>query len=99
MLNAEIIADAIRGAIATRGVHKGRFLAKAPPSHTLAYAAWQGAMLSINPYKTSVIGLMLMTPDQKAVCDAVTKYFDAMPKAQRTAFDRDRRALELLGAW
>ncbi len=99
MLNAETIADALRGAISTRGKNKGQFLAKAPPSNSLAYAAWMGAMLSINPYKVSVFGMMMMTADQKAVCDAVTKFFDAMPKAERIAFDRDRRALEMLGAW
>jgi hypothetical protein len=99
MITETMIADALRAAIATRGPHKGRFLAKAPPSHTLAYAAWQGAMLSVNPYKASVVGLMLMTPDQRAVCDAVTRALDALPKADRIALDRDRRALELLGAW
>jgi hypothetical protein len=99
-VSADIIADALRGAIATRGAHKGRFLAKAPPSHTMAYAAWQGAMLAINPYKASIVGLMLMTAEQRAVCDAVTKAFDALPKAQKAALDRDRHTLEtLLGAW
>jgi hypothetical protein len=98
-VSADTIAAAIRAAIATRGPNKGQFLAKAPPADSLAYAAWQGAMLSINPYKASVIGLMLMTKEQRAVCDAVTRYFDAMPKAERITFERNRRALELLGAW
>ena len=91
-------ADALRAAIATRGPHKGRLLAKAPPSHTTAYAAWQGAMLARNPYKASIAGLIFMDDAQRAIHKAVTAWFDAMPKAQRVAFDRDRLALELLGA-
>jgi hypothetical protein len=72
-------------------------LAKAPPSHTLAYAAWQGAMLSVNPYKASIGALMFMTAEQRAISQAITALFDGLPELR--GVDRDRAALEALGAW
>jgi hypothetical protein len=90
---------ALAGAKALRGANKGRLLSKAPASNTLAYAAWQGAMLSVNPYKASIAGMMFMTDEQRQVRDEVTAYLDAMPKRDRIALDKDRHGLERMGAW
>jgi hypothetical protein len=92
-------ADALRAAIATRGPHKGRLLKKAPPFSTLAYAAWQGAMMAINPYKVSIFGVYMMDDAQRAVQEAVTSWFDSMPRSDRIEYDRDRRVLEAIGVW
>jgi len=92
-------AAALAQAMATRGPRKGYLKASAPPSGTLAYAAWQGAMLSCNPYKASIAALMFATPEQRAITREVEAYCDALPRAQRIALDFDRRALEALGAW
>jgi hypothetical protein len=89
---------ALDAAICTRGPNKGRLLKAAPPSTTLAYAAWQGAMLSVNPYKASIFGLM-MTDEQRAIHKEVQAYFDAMSKAARITFDKDRATLEACGVW
>ena len=56
---------ALKACLVTRGRHKGLLLAKAPAlfgaaDKGLAYAAWQGAMLSCNPYKASIAGMMFM---------------------------------------
>lgn len=91
--------DALKACIATRGKHKGQLLAKCPPSHTLAAAAWQGAMLSCNPFKASVGAMLFMTAEQRVIRDEVLAHFDALPKAYRIGSDRDREALELLGVW
>ena len=90
---------ALASAICTRGPNKGRLLKAAPPSATLAYAAWQGAMLSVNPYKASIFGLIMMTDEQRAIHKEVQAYFDAMSKAARITFDKDRATLEACGVW
>jgi hypothetical protein len=65
----------------------------------MAAAAWQGAMISCNPYAVSVCAMMFMTDEQRAVCKEVTAFFDAMPKGERIAAERNRSALEALGVW
>lgn len=92
-------AAALALATSSRGANKGRLLSKAPPSNTLAYAAWQGAMLAVNPYKASIAGALFLSPEQRAVRDEVLAYFDAMPKHQRIQMDKDRAGLERLGVW
>ena len=95
------LSDAARAAIAeacaTKGPRKGLFKASAPRSNTLAYAAWQGAMLSINPFKASIAGIIFMTDEQREIMREVEAYFDARPALR--VMDRDRASLEALGAW
>jgi hypothetical protein len=97
------LSDAARAALAacyaTRGKHRGQLLARAPASQTLAYAAWQGAMLACNPFKASIAGLIFMTAEQRAIADEVTAFFEAMPRAERIAAERNRAALEAWGVW
>jgi len=90
---------ALASALCTRGPNKGRLLKAAPPSTTLAYAAWQGAMLSVNAYKASIFGLVMMSDEQRAIAKEVQEHFAAMPKAQRITFDKDRATLEACGVW
>lgn len=81
----------------TRGKNKGMLLAKAPPSQTDAYAAWQGAMMACNPYKASIFGMMIMTPEQSEIMRFVDKVFSTVKGAP--LLERNRLALETLGAW
>lgn len=94
--------EALMKCFATRGKNKGLLLSKAPSQFSeetrLAYAAWQGAMLSCNPFKASIGGMMFMKPDQKEIMQEVTAYIDARP-ALKKVLDRDRNALEQLGVW
>lgn len=92
-------ATALRGATVSRGAHKGQLLAKAPHYSTMAYAAWHGAMMSVNPHKASIGGIMAMSPEQKAIRQEVTEHFDSLPRATRIALQRDRLSLETLGVW
>lgn len=96
---SDTAATALATAMSTRGPNKGRLLAKAPPSHTLACAAWQGAMLAVNPYKASIAALLFMTEEQRRIRDEVTRHFNAMAKRDRVTFDKDRANLERLGVW
>ena len=90
---------ALAAAYASKGKNRGQLLAKCPKSETLAAAAWQGAMLSCNPYKASIGAMLFMNAEQRAVRDEVLAHFDALPKAYRIMAQRDREALEKLGVW
>lgn len=92
-------AEALAQAFCTRGPNKGMLLANCPRSTTLAAAAWQGAMLSCNPYKASIAAQMFFDTKQREIANEVTAYFDALPKRVRVAAQKDRKILEGLGVW
>ena len=91
--------DALAAALVTKGQNKGRLLRTAPRSGTLACAAWQGAMLVVNPFKASIAAMIFMDDEQMRVRNEVEAHFRAMSKAERIAFDKDRQGLERLGVW
>jgi hypothetical protein len=90
---------ALASAICTRGPNKGKLLRSAPKSNTHACAAWHGAMVLVNPYKASIFALIMMDDVQRAIFTEVRAHFEAMPKADRIAFDKDRACLEACGVW
>jgi hypothetical protein len=91
--------DALMACFATRGKRKGRLLANPPAGmHSLPFIAWHAAQLACNPFKVSICAMMLATPEQRAVMEEVTAYFDARPALARVC-DLDRANLEALGAW
>jgi hypothetical protein len=96
MIISDTAAHALKAAVATKGKHKGLLLAKAPPSRTLAYAAWQAAQMCCNPYKVSISGMMFMSAEQRAVYDEVLAIFEGLGIKK---LDRDRNGLERLGVW
>jgi hypothetical protein len=90
----DLSADAIkafRAALVTRGPNEGRLLAKAPPSHTMAYGAWMGAMLSCDPFRVGAIAFRELNPEQRDILKAVTRWLDALPELT-IAFERPRRS-------
>jgi hypothetical protein len=91
--------QALSEAYATRGKNKGMLLAKCPRSNSLAAAAWQGAMLSVNPFKASICSLLFMSDEQKAVRDEVLAFCDKLTRAQKDAMQSDRKFLSSLGVW
>lgn len=99
MMLTETAANALAKCYATRGKHKGQLLARCPASNTLAAAAWQGAMLSCNPFKASIAARLFFSPEQRAIADEVTAYFDAVSSDKRAQAQRDRATLSALGVW
>jgi hypothetical protein len=99
MIISNEAALALKAAVATRGKHKGQLLARAPRSHTLAYAAWQGAMMALNPYHVSIGGMLCMSAEQKAIREEVTRVLEALPLKSAIPLERNRQALEALGVW
>jgi len=90
---------ALASAYATRGKHRGQLLARCPRSNTLAAAAWQGAMIVVNPYQCGIATMLFFSAEQKAVFEEVKAHFDALPRDYQIMAQRDREALERLGAW
>jgi hypothetical protein len=96
MIISDTAARALKAAVASKGKHKGLLLSKVPPSQSLAYAAWQAAMLCCNPFKASIAGIMCMNAEQRAIYDEVLAIFDGLGIK---SLDRDRNGLERLGVW
>ena len=91
-----ICIDAIDAALVSRGKNKGILKAKCPPTGTDAAAAWQALMGYANPYKLGMGHIMLFNDRQNAIYRAID---DALKGQDLRGFDRDRVALELMGAW
>lgn len=96
---SQIAQDALRGAYATRGKHRGQLLARCPRSNTLAAAAWQGAMIVCNPYQVSIAAMLFFSADQKAVFEEIKTHFESLPRDYLIMAQRDRETLENLGVW
>jgi len=99
MTLSETTKTAIGKAFATRGKAKGKLLARCPASHTLEAAAWQGAMLCVNPYKASIGSIMFFSEEQRVVYNETMSFFESLPRDRLLVTDRDREALEAWGAW
>jgi hypothetical protein len=91
--------EALKGAYATRGKHRGQLLARCPRSDTMAAAAWQGAMAICNPYKLGIGVLLFMTEEQRAIFEEIQAHFRTLPRAYQIMAQRDREALTRLGVW
>ena len=91
--------SALADAYATRGKHRGQLLKRCPRSHTLAAAAWQGAMMVCNPFQVSIGAILFMTAAQREVFDEVKVHFEALPRDYQIMAQRDRETLESLGVW
>jgi hypothetical protein len=96
MVISDKAALALKEAVASKGKHKGLLLSKAPPSRSLAYAAWQAAQMCCNPYKVSIAGMIFMSDEQREIYNEILAIFEGLGIKR---LDRDRNNLERLGAW
>ena len=92
------IATAIKGAFVKRGPNTGRLLASCPKSTTDAAAAWQAIQATANPFKLGIGVLMFFSDDQREIYKSIDDTITSQGLDVR-ALDRDRAALEKLGAW
>ena len=95
------VEAAVRGAFATRGKHKGQLLARCPKSNTDAAAAWQALQSAANPYKVGIATVLFFSERQRLIFDAVGLVIDSLHRqgVSIAVLDRDRAALDALGAW
>ena len=96
MENKQIIISAMDAAIATRGKHKGKLKRVCPPMGTDAAAAWQALTLLSNPYKISIFQISLFSERQAWIYRNIV---NALEPLDIRSLDRDRAALEIMGAW
>lgn len=92
----ETLIKAFDGALVTRGKNKGKLLRQCPPMGSDAAAAWQAVMLLANPYKVSLFSITLFNERQAWIYKELVK---ALEPLDLRDLDRDRIALERLGAW
>ena len=92
----KICIAAIDASKVSRGKNKGMLKATCPPMGTDGAAAWQALMCYANPYKMSIGQIMLFTDRQRAIYRAID---DSLTGHDLRGLDRDRIALEKLGAW
>lgn len=92
----DVCIAAIDAAKVTRGKKKGMLKATCPPMGTDGAAAWQALIGYANPYKISAVQIMLFTERQRAIYRAID---DSLKGHDLRGLDRDRVALEALGAW
>lgn len=93
MVISDKAALALKDAVAERGKNKGLLLARAPKSDTLAYAAWQAAQISCNPFKASIVGIALFSEEQYEIYNEIRNIFETLGIR---SLDRDRNALTRL---
>lgn len=89
---------ALDSAIASKGKHKGKLKAKCPPMGTDGAVMWQALMTYANPYKIGIGHLLwgsVSDPEFKSACDSYAREKGLVLRH----LDRDRVALERLGAW
>lgn len=100
MIISEKAGRALYSAACHRGVNAGRLLKNAPRDG-LARAAWYGAQSVCNPYKLSIPAIMLFSQEEREIYREVESLFEAMKARgwRPELLDRDRLALESLGAW
>jgi predicted AlkP superfamily phosphohydrolase/phosphomutase len=92
------IQRAIIAATVSRGPRKGMLLASCPAMQRDAAAAWQAITAHANPYKLGIMHLVFMSTEQREIYDAVDSTIKTHGLDVRV-LDRDRVALEQLGAW
>ena len=89
---------AFDGAIASKGRHAGKLKAKCPPMGSDAAIMWQAMQVNANPYKVSIMQIALLNKDQSEFYSQCQAWADER-KAIAPMLDRDRVALDRLGAW
>lgn len=70
--------DAIRRAICSRGMRKGKLKQVAPLTYMPEYAAWMAIMGELNSARVSIYGVMGMTEEQKDIFIEVGQYAEFM---------------------
>ena len=91
--------NAIKGAFCTKGAYKG-YLYKSKPNvnkKPLESAAWLA--LQPNPYKIGMAALMMLSDEEKALFDKLSRLPNGQSIKYPSFLDKDREALEKMGVW
>jgi hypothetical protein len=95
-IDKETVQLAMQNALVSRGKNRGQLKAQCPPIGTPEAAAWQAIVAKANPYKLGIGHLLFMSAEHREIFDAVEALIKNLDVRR---LDRDRMALEVLGAW
>ena len=95
-IDKSVIQSAMRGALVSKGKNKGQLKAQCPPIGTPEAAAWQAIVAKANPYKLGIGHLLFMSAEHREIFNAIEALIESVDVR---SLDRDRLALEVLGAW
>ena len=95
-IDKSVIKSAMKNALVSKGKNKGQLKAQCPPIGTPEAAAWQAIVAKANPYKLGIGHLLFMSAEHREIFDAVEALIKNLDVRR---LDRDRMALEVLGAW
>jgi len=95
-IDKETVQLAMQNALVSRGKNRGQLKAQCPPIGTPEAAAWQAIVAKANPYKLGIGHLLFMSAEHREIFDAVEALIKNLDVCR---LDRDRMALEVLGAW
>ena len=95
-IDKETVQLAMQNALVSRGKNRGQLKAQCPPMGTPEAAAWQAIVAKANPYKLGIGHLLFMSAEHREIFDAVEMLIKNLDVRR---LDRDRIALEVLGAW
>ena len=95
-IDKETVQLAMQNALVSRGKNRGQLKAQCPPMGTPEAAAWQALVAKANPYKLGIGHLLFMSAEHREIFDAVEMLIKNLDVRR---LDRDRMALEVLGAW
>jgi hypothetical protein len=97
-MEKSVLISAINDAIASKGKNKGSLKAKCPPIDTPGAAAWNAIQFYANCYKVGMCHIWFMSDDNRAIYNTIVKFI-GIHKIDVRSLDRDRKALETIGAW
>ena len=95
-IDKETVQLAMQNALVSRGKNRGQLKAQCPPMGTPEAAAWQALVAKANPYKLGIGHLLFMSAEHREIFDTVEALIKNLDVRR---LDRDRMALEVLGAW
>jgi hypothetical protein len=96
---------AIHLALVTKGKRKGLLLSSAPKGNSDAFAAWAALMMNCNCFKVGMGNMVRLSwnPESESLYREIDSWFQALPKGTRNqlivGLDKDRLALQSIGAW
>ena len=90
--------EAIGDALCEKGPRRGQLKVNPPKHGTDGAIAWNAIQTVVNPWKVSIAALVFLSADQREMFDECKAWARSIPSLHRV-LDRDRKALESMGAW
>lgn len=90
--------EAIGDALCQKGARRGQLKVKPPKHGTDGAIAWHAIQTVVNPWKVSIAALVFLSEEERELFEECQAWVRSIPHFHRV-LDRDRKALESMGAW